>query len=121
MAITIYHNPKCGTSRTVLEALQGGGHAPEVVEYLKVGWTEAQLQDLFERMSAKPRDLLRVKGTPAEELGPDAAGRRRRRDPAGDGAAPDPGRAPDRGHPEGRLPLSARESARRGAGAVAPV
>jgi arsenate reductase len=69
MSITIYHNPKCGTSRTVLEALQGAGHAPEVVEYLKVGWSEAQLKDLFGRMGVKPRDLLRVKGTPAEELG----------------------------------------------------
>jgi arsenate reductase len=69
MSITIYHNPKCGTSRTVLEALQGAGHAPEVVEYLKVGWSETQLKDLFERMGAKPRDLLRIKGTPAEELG----------------------------------------------------
>jgi len=69
MSITIYHNPKCGTSRTVLEALQGAGHVPEVVEYLKVGWSEAQLKDLFGRMGVKPRDLLRVKGTPAEELG----------------------------------------------------
>jgi arsenate reductase len=69
MSITIYHNPKCGTSRTVLEALQGAGRAPEVVEYLKVGWSEAQLADLFKRMGVKPRDLLRVKGTPAEELG----------------------------------------------------
>ena len=69
MSITIYHNPKCGTSRTVLEALQGAGHAPRVVEYLKVGWTEAQLKGLFERMGVRPRDLLRVKGTPAEDLG----------------------------------------------------
>ena len=69
MSITIYHNPKCGTSRTVLEALRSAGHAPEVVEYLKVGWTEPQLDDLFKRMGARPRDLLRAKGTPAEELG----------------------------------------------------
>jgi arsenate reductase (glutaredoxin) len=69
MAITIYHNPKCGTSRTVLEALRHGGHAPRVVEYLKDGWTEALLADLCKRMAVKPRDLLRSKGTPAEELG----------------------------------------------------
>jgi arsenate reductase len=53
----------------VLEALQSAGHAPEVVEYLKVGWTEAQLEVLFQRMGVRPRDLLRTKGTPAEELG----------------------------------------------------
>ena len=69
MSITLYHNPKCGTSRTVLEALQVAGHTPEVVEYLKVGWTESQLAELFGRMGVKPRDLLRVRGTPAEELG----------------------------------------------------
>lgn len=68
MAITIYHNPACGTSRTVLQALKDGGHAPQVVEYLKAGWTEAQLADLFERMGVKPRDMLRVRGDLAEEL-----------------------------------------------------
>jgi arsenate reductase (glutaredoxin) len=69
MPITIYHNPKCGTSRTVLEALREAGHEPEVVEYLKDGWTEVQLADLFARMGVTPRDMLRVRGTPAEELG----------------------------------------------------
>jgi arsenate reductase len=69
MTITIYHNPKCGTSRTVLEALRDAGHEPEVVEYLKDGWTETQLADLFARMGVGPRDMLRTRGTPAEELG----------------------------------------------------
>ncbi len=41
--------PGCGTSRKVLAALRDGGHAPQVVEYLKAGWTEAQLRDLFGR------------------------------------------------------------------------
>jgi arsenate reductase len=69
MTITIYHNPNCGTSRNVLQALKDGGHAPKVVEYLKDGWDEAQLAGLFEKMGVKPRDMLRVRGTPAEELG----------------------------------------------------
>jgi arsenate reductase len=69
MPITIYHNPQCGTSRNVLQALRDAGSAPEVVEYLKAGWTETQLADLFERMGVKPRDLLRTRGTPAQELG----------------------------------------------------
>jgi arsenate reductase len=72
--ITIYHNPKCGTSRTVLEALIVAGHAPQVVEYLKVGWTEPQLADLFKRMGVRPREILRAKGAPAEELGLTAPG-----------------------------------------------
>jgi arsenate reductase (glutaredoxin) len=69
MTITIFHNPKCGTSRNVLQALTDAGHAPKVVEYLKDGWNEAQLADLFGKMGVKPRDILRVKGTPAAELG----------------------------------------------------
>lgn len=69
MSITIYHNPGCGASRTVLQALTDAGHAPQVVEYLKAGWDEAQLADLFAKMGVKPRDMLRTKGALAEELG----------------------------------------------------
>jgi arsenate reductase len=68
-AITIYHNPACGTSRNVLAALREGGHEPNVVEYLKVGWRREQLQDLLRRMGLRARDILRVRGTPAEALG----------------------------------------------------
>ena len=70
---TIYHNPDCGTSRKVLAALREAGHDPEVVEYKKVGWTRDQLQDVFARIGVRPRDVLRVRGTPAEELGLTAA------------------------------------------------
>jgi len=67
--IIIFHNPKCGTSRTVVETVQAAGHKPEIVEYLKTGWTRPQLEGLLARMGAKPRDILRSKGTPAEALG----------------------------------------------------
>lgn len=67
--ITIYHNPACGTSRTVLGLIRAAGHEPEVVEYLKAGWTRTQLEDILARMRARPRDILRTKGTPAAELG----------------------------------------------------
>lgn len=67
--ITIFHNPACGTSRNTLQAIRDAGHAPKVVEYLKAGWTKAQLRDLLKQMGASPRDVLRVRGTPAEELG----------------------------------------------------
>jgi arsenate reductase len=67
--VTIYHNPKCGTSRNVVAMVEAAGYAPVVVEYLKAGWTRAALQSLLAAMGAAPRDLLREKGTPAEELG----------------------------------------------------
>jgi arsenate reductase len=67
--VTIYHNPNCGTSRNTLALLREKGVEPQVVEYLKAGWTRDQLQDLLKRMDASAHDILRVKGTNAESLG----------------------------------------------------
>jgi arsenate reductase (glutaredoxin) len=67
----IYHNPNCGTSRKVLAALNDAGLSPRVVEYLKTPPSRSELNDLLQRMNMKPRELLRKKGTPFEELGLD--------------------------------------------------
>ena len=67
--VTIYHNPACGTSRNTLALLREKGVEPTVVEYLKDGWTKAQLKDLLKRMELRAHDILRVKGTNADELG----------------------------------------------------
>lgn len=67
--ITIYHNPDCGTSRNALAMIEAAGYRPEVVEYLKTGWTRSLLDQLLAAMDARPRALLREKGTPAAQLG----------------------------------------------------
>lgn len=67
--ITIYHNPDCGTSRNALAMVEAAGYAPQVVEYRKTGWTAEQIAGLLNAMGARPRDILREKGTPAAELG----------------------------------------------------
>jgi arsenate reductase len=67
--ITIFHNPNCGTSRNTLAMIEAAGYAPTVVEYLKTGWTHPQLEQLLAAMGARPRDILREKGTPAADLG----------------------------------------------------
>ena len=67
--VTVFHNPACGTSRNVVAAVKEAGYEPKVVEYLETGWTKEQLKDLLAQMHASPRDILRTKGTPAEELG----------------------------------------------------
>lgn len=67
--VTIYHNPACGTSRNTLALLREKGIEPTVVEYLKTGWTKAQLQDLIKRTGGTAHDILRVRGTNAEALG----------------------------------------------------
>ena len=66
--ITIYHNPACGTSRQVLGLIREAGHEPEVVEYLKTGWTKGQLKGLLAKMGARPFDILRRTNSPAAEL-----------------------------------------------------
>jgi arsenate reductase len=69
VSVTIYHNPACGTSRNTLAAIRAHGIDPTVVEYIKVGWTEPLLKQLLKKMGLGARDILRVRGTPAEELG----------------------------------------------------
>ena len=67
--ITIYHNPACETSRNTLAMIRAAGYEPTVVEYRKVGWTRPQLEEMLAAMQARPRDILREKGTPAADLG----------------------------------------------------
>ena len=59
--ITVFHNPNCGTSRNVLGTIRAAGHDPEVVEYLKVGWTPGALASLIAAMDVEPIALLREK------------------------------------------------------------
>lgn len=66
---TIYHNPKCSTSRQVLEMIEAAGYQPEVIDYLKSGWTKKQLKDLFAAAGVTPRQALRTKAAEAQELG----------------------------------------------------
>ncbi len=67
--VTIYHNPTCGTSRNVLALIRNAGVEPTVIEYLKTPPDRSTLESLIDRMGIRPRDLLRQKGTPYEELG----------------------------------------------------
>ena len=67
--VVIFHNPDCGTSRNVVRIVEAAGYTPVIVEYLKTGWTKPQLLALFAAAGVKPRDALRVKKSPAAELG----------------------------------------------------
>jgi arsenate reductase len=67
--VTIFHNPACGTSRNVVSMVETAGYRPEVVEYLKAGWTLDQLEALFAEAGLTPREAMREKGSPATELG----------------------------------------------------
>ena len=66
--VTIFHNPKCGTSRNTLALIRNAGVEPEVVLYLETPPSKEQLKKLISDMSLPVRDVLRQKGTPYEEL-----------------------------------------------------
>lgn len=68
MSVTIYHNPACGTSRNVLQMIRDSGAEPKVIEYLKTPPDRAGLIALLKKMGVKPRDILRRRGTPYDEL-----------------------------------------------------
>jgi len=71
--VTIWHNPKCGTSRKVLETIRAKGIEPTIVDYVKSPPSVADLKAVLKEMGGKPRDLLRRRGTPYDELGLDDA------------------------------------------------
>jgi arsenate reductase len=66
--ITIYHNPKCGTSRNTLAMIRNSGIEPNVVHYLENPPDKRTLETLIAAMGKGVRTLLRQKGTPYEEL-----------------------------------------------------
>lgn len=69
MAVTIYHLPRCSTSRKVLAEIRARGIEPEVVEYLKTPPPRGTLRKLAQDTGLGVRGLLRQKGTPYDELG----------------------------------------------------
>lgn len=74
MKATIWHNPKCGTSRKTLAILESLSRVDlTVVEYLKEPPSREKLEQLYKDAAITPADGLRLRGTDAEERGlPDA-------------------------------------------------
>ncbi len=69
MKATIWHNPACGTSRKTLDILKGSGADVTVVEYLKTPYTRDKLEQLFRNSGMTPKEVLRTRGTDADERG----------------------------------------------------
>lgn len=70
---TIYHNPRCSTSRNALEMLQEQGEPIEVVEYLKTPLNRAQLKQLIADAGLTVRQAMRSKESIYQELDLDDA------------------------------------------------
>ena len=61
MSVTIWHNPACGTSRAALALIREAGVEPEVIDYVRTGWTRDELAALLAEAGLTPRQALRDK------------------------------------------------------------
>ena len=68
MKATIYHNPRCGTSRKTLEILEAQDAEVTVVDYLKQPPSKDELRRLYDRAGMKPSEGLRAKESLAGAL-----------------------------------------------------
>ena len=69
MSWTIYHNPRCGTSRNVLQALRDAGIEPTVIDYLKTPPDRDTLQRLADATGQGVVGIVRAKEALYTELG----------------------------------------------------
>ncbi|MFC7474284.1 arsenate reductase (glutaredoxin) [Dankookia sp. GCM10030260] len=72
--VTIWHNPSCGTSRTVLALLRAAGIEPTVLHYLKTPPDRATLAATIAAAGLTPRQVLRPKEQAYAALGLDDPG-----------------------------------------------
>lgn len=68
MKATIYHNPKCSTSRQVLDMLNEAGADVTIIEYLKNPPSKAELQRLYALAGLTPQQGLRMREDAAAAL-----------------------------------------------------
>lgn len=69
MVATIFHNPKCSTSRKTLDLLRDNGIEPEVVLYLKTPPTRAELVTMIADAGIDVRAAVRKRESLYGELG----------------------------------------------------
>jgi arsenate reductase (glutaredoxin) len=71
MDITIYHNPRCGTSRNTLALIRNTGVEPHVIEYLASPPDRAALADMIAKAGLTVREAMRSKEQVFTDLGLD--------------------------------------------------
>jgi arsenate reductase (glutaredoxin) len=72
MPVTIYHNPRCNTSRRTLALLRDRGIEPEIVEYLKTPPSATELKTILRQLKMPAKRLLRRKEAAAAGIDPQA-------------------------------------------------
>lgn len=69
MDATIYHNPRCSTSRKALDRLREEGFEPQVVKYLDEVPSREQLRTLISDAGLTVREAVRTREAEYKELG----------------------------------------------------
>ncbi|TVT60277.1 MAG: arsenate reductase (glutaredoxin) [Azoarcus sp. PHD] len=72
--ITMFHNPRCGTSRNTLAMIRNTGTEPVVIEYLKTPPTRSQLLEMIAASGLSVREVMRSKEAVFSDLGLGDAG-----------------------------------------------
>jgi arsenate reductase len=65
---TIYHNPKCSTSRKTLDLLRDSGIEPTVIQYLKTPPSRAELVKMIKDAGIEVRTAVRKRESLYSEL-----------------------------------------------------
>ena len=71
MPVTMYHNPRCNTSRRTLALLREKGVEPTIIEYLKTPYTAAQLKKILGQLKMPAKRLVRKKEGAAAGVDPE--------------------------------------------------
>ena len=71
MPVTMYHNPRCNTSRRTLALLREKGVEPTIIEYLKTPYTAAQLKKILGQLKMPAKGLVRKKEAAAAGIDPE--------------------------------------------------
>lgn len=69
--VTIYHNPKCGTSRNTLALIRNTGIEPIIIDYLANPPAPAELKAMIASAGLTVRQAIREKEAAFKQLGLD--------------------------------------------------
>ncbi len=69
MLATIYHNPKCSTSRRTLKLIENKGPKPLVIDYMAKPPSAAEIKGLLRLLGVSAHDVLRDKEKEYAALG----------------------------------------------------
>ena len=72
MAVTMYHNPRCNTSRKTLALLREKGVEPVIIEYLKTPPSAPELKKILGQLKMPAAKLVRKKEAAAAGIDPKA-------------------------------------------------